>query len=88
MWYSLANLTLCVGEQVSELKGHSGGVRSVSFSPDGSKIVSGSDDNTIRVWDASTGEMSCCTVSMVGIHLRSLTNLVCRRASERAGGSL
>jgi WD40 repeat protein len=28
---------------------------SVAFSPDGSKIVSGSDDKTIRVWDASTG---------------------------------
>jgi WD40 repeat protein len=28
---------------------------SVAFSPDGSKIISGSDDKTIRVWDASTG---------------------------------
>jgi WD40 repeat protein len=30
-------------------------IRSVAFSPDGSKIVSGSFDKTIRVWDASTG---------------------------------
>ena len=31
---------------------HSDFVRSVAFSPDGSKIVSGSDDKTIKVWDA------------------------------------
>ena len=30
---------------------------SVSFSPDGSRIVSGSGDNTVRVWDAVTGEV-------------------------------
>ncbi|KZP17415.1 hypothetical protein FIBSPDRAFT_934094 [Athelia psychrophila] len=30
--------------------------RSVVFSPDGTKIVSGSDDKTVRVWDAVTGQ--------------------------------
>ena len=30
-------------------------ISSVAFSPDGSKIISGSYDSTIRVWDASTG---------------------------------
>ena len=40
------------------LRGHDGldgPIYSVAFSPDGSKIISGSDDETIRVWDASTG---------------------------------
>ena len=32
---------------------HSAWVRSVAFSPDGTKIVSGSDDLTIKVWDSS-----------------------------------
>jgi WD40 repeat protein len=31
-------------------------VTSVAFSGDGKRIVSGSDDKTVRVWDAATGE--------------------------------
>ena len=31
---------------------HSDWIQSVAFSPDGKTIVSGSDDETIRVWDA------------------------------------
>ena len=31
---------------------HSGDINSVAFSPDGTRIVSGSDDGTIKVWDA------------------------------------
>ena len=38
------------------LKGHTGWVYSVRFSPDGTRIASGSRDQTIRLWDASTGE--------------------------------
>ncbi|KAJ7862812.1 WD40-repeat-containing domain protein [Mycena olivaceomarginata] len=38
------------------IQGHTGCVRSVAFSPNGSRIASGSDDNTIRVWDTRTGK--------------------------------
>ena len=33
---------------------HSNQVTSVAFSPDGTTIVSGSRDETIKVWDAGT----------------------------------
>jgi WD40 repeat protein len=36
-------------------KGHTRAVRSIAYSPDGHHIVSGSDDNTIRIWDVDTG---------------------------------
>lgn len=38
------------------LRGHKGWVTSASFSPDGNRIVSGSADNTVKIWDAKTGE--------------------------------
>ena len=37
------------------LYGHTGPVTSVSFSPDGTRIVTGSRDRTAKVWDARTG---------------------------------
>ncbi|PTD03458.1 Vegetative incompatibility protein HET-E-1 [Fusarium culmorum] len=38
------------------LEGHADSVNSVVFSPDGIRIASGSNDNTIKIWDVATGK--------------------------------
>jgi WD40 repeat protein len=38
------------------LSGHTDVVRSAAFSPDGRRIVTASDDQTARLWDAGTGK--------------------------------
>lgn len=37
------------------LRGHTGGVLCAAYSPDGTKIITGSEDHTARIWDARTG---------------------------------
>jgi hypothetical protein len=39
------------------VSGHSSYVRSVCFSPDGKHIASGSHDETVKIWNASTGKL-------------------------------
>ena len=41
-------------EQTLMIRGHSSAVCSAQFGPDGQKIVSASDDSTVRVWSAKT----------------------------------
>lgn len=48
-------LVSMVDEEVRLLRGHTDDVVTVAFSPDGSKIASGADDNTIRIWETHTG---------------------------------
>jgi len=36
---------------VKTLEGHTGDVNSVVFNPGGSKIVSGGNDGTVKIWD-------------------------------------
>ena len=39
-------------------RAHSKAVRSVAFSPDGKTIVSGSEDEAIKVWDAGVSALT------------------------------
>ena len=41
---------------IRRLTGHAGNLTSASFSPDGRRAVTTSTDNTVRLWDVSTGK--------------------------------
>jgi len=44
------------GTPFATLKGHTGWVLAVAYSPDGSLLATGSYDRTVRIWDAATGK--------------------------------
>ena len=44
-------------EKVFDLPGHHDRINAIAFSPDGSWLVSGGDDSTIRVWNVLTGRL-------------------------------
>ena len=44
------------GEQKRTFTGHTRGIQSLVFSPDGRTLASGSWNGTIRLWEVATGE--------------------------------
>ncbi len=47
---------MTTGKKIRSFAGHSVGVESVCFSPDGKYAISGSDDKTITLWNVDTGK--------------------------------
>ena len=48
---------LASGRELSTFEEHEDAIRAVVFSPDGTRIASGSADRTLRIWDVVTGEI-------------------------------
>ena len=48
-----------------ELEGHTEGINSVDWTPDGTKIVTTSDDQSVRIWDLiSEKEITSCILDV------------------------
>jgi WD40 repeat protein len=56
LFLSVAMSAFAQDLEVFPLLGHSSGINSVAFSPDGMQVISGSGDGTVRIWDVSTGK--------------------------------
>jgi WD40 repeat protein len=55
---------VAAGTEIGVLRGHEDRVSSVAFSPDGRTVVTGSEDNTARLWELGQGlaDLACARV--------------------------
>ena len=77
----LAMLNLPDVRSLRNIKGHAEKITCVSFSPDGNFLLSGSEDNTLRLWDwlgtckrilkGHTGAITCAAFSQDGRYILS-----------------
>ncbi|KAF2469396.1 uncharacterized protein BDR25DRAFT_334966 [Lindgomyces ingoldianus] len=67
------------GECLQTLEGHSAWVSSVSFSHDSARLVSGSEDKTVKIWDARSGEC----LQTLEAHSASVSSVVFSHDSTR-----
>ncbi|KAJ1565480.1 POC1 centriolar protein A, partial [Nowakowskiella sp. JEL0078] len=51
------------GIEIQQFLGHTKAVKSIAFSQDGSKLVSGSDDKKVQIWNIETGHSNSVTIA-------------------------
>jgi len=90
VYITTAGLDRHGGRLVAALAGHSDAVCSVAYSPDGRILASGSNDGTMRIWDARTGEkiMSPLTSDGSGVYSVVFAPNGERIASGMCGGAV
>ena len=72
-WFSLLMLTIIALPAMAQAPrivinpmGHSAKINNLLFTPDGTRIISVSEDKTIRIWNVDNGEMAKIFVSQMG----------------------
>ncbi len=67
------------GSEHNRLEGHDSWVMSVSFSPDGQTLATGSEDKTIKLWNLNTAwdldSLMGCSCDWVGNYLQYNPNV-------------
>jgi len=66
-------LRLSDGKEMRVFNGHSGWVRSVKFSAEGGLFVSASDDDSIRIYDAASGDLKLAITGLKGVRTLALS---------------
>jgi WD40 repeat protein len=75
------------GKRTAVCMGHTNGVRTYAFSPDGLRLASGSIDRTARMWDAATGtQLAVCKGHASTIHSATLSSDGARLVTASADG--
>ena len=63
--YTITIVSILDDITVVTLSGHTGNVVSIAYNPDGSRLASGSLDNTIEIWDANKLDDSTLTTPLI-----------------------
>ena len=63
---------------VNTLDGHTGSVNSIDFSPKGDLLVTGSNDNTVRIWDIESGSL----LSTLEGHTDNVTSVIFSKGDD------
>ena len=70
--YGIPIWNVNTGELITTLKGHTGGVNYIVFSPDKSVLASASHDETVRLWNTKTYQL---LATLIG-HTESVSSIV------------
>lgn len=62
--------------KTAPFSGHTGGVLTVAYSPDGTMLATGASDGSVRIWDTRSGKVLRLLSSHWDTHIREVLRLL------------